>query len=239
MKRRPRSDDEPRRGSARPARRSGRDGGSAHWAGLVSRQPHRHACVNMERRTGMDLIDAACGQTACLMCAVEVGEHLRRDLADCDVSEPRTNVALVHPLVAVHRVGGTTLPTELNDPVLVQLFDCCGGSNVAPLRHLGEEFGTSLLGLAQVATEDPADLAATPRHRVQPSRNDQLPDPGRPFAHARRLPKLAHGGERSKLLENCWMGSRAEVMLEYIIPGHMGRAGGDRTHDRGIMSPLL
>ena len=26
----------------------GRDGGSAHCAGVVSRQPHRHACANME-----------------------------------------------------------------------------------------------------------------------------------------------------------------------------------------------
>jgi hypothetical protein len=186
-----RSVDGSRLESARPARRRQR-----RWLGPLGRvgvPPAPSARLSEHRRrTRTDLVGAARRQPPSLMSPVEVGEHLRGDLAHtrrCRAS------------------GG-----------------CCARTPVRSRRRC--------------SASGPCDEAQRSIRRTAARRS--APRPRRPFAHGWRPLRssliAAYVANLGKILE--WH-PPASCDGAGIAPGCGGRAGGDRTHDPGIMSPML
>jgi hypothetical protein len=140
----------------------------------------------------VDLVHTPGRQTARLVRAIEVGEHLRVDLRHRHLAERWADIALVDQLVPVHGVRRPTLASQFGDPLGVELVDGGGCSGAAALADLDEQLGSSPLGVAQGAVKCATHLTAAARDRIASSLDDQLPRPQRPLAHPRRSSQLSH-----------------------------------------------
>jgi hypothetical protein len=191
----------------------------------------------------VDLVHGARRQPSILMRAVEVGEHLDRELRDLLAAEGRLDVASVHLLVAVDRVRRPALAAQLDDPLGEQIVERRPRSGVPALAHLDDQLGSRLLRLAQRATERATDLSVFAGDRITPGLDHDLPDTRRSFAHPRRRSRVSHGDKRTPISWIClgFLGYGPSGVSRGSVSSLLddGGAGGHRTHDRRIMSPLL
>ncbi len=91
------------------------------------------------REARRDLVHGPQREAASLMCAIEIGERLRRHLRDRHPSERRTDVLLVRLRVAVHGVRRATLALQHHDPVVEQIVDGRARARVLALGRLDEQ----------------------------------------------------------------------------------------------------
>ena len=137
---------------------------------------------------------------------------------------------------------GTSEPISSTDNGTVHR---CAGARVTSVADFHEQLGAGRLGVAQPTMEGAADLHSLAGDRITPTETISSQTRGA-FPHARAEAQRRCHRCTIRLQEGCWMSVGLWVVKFICVQvnlsvcaGKTGGAGGDRTHDQGIMSPAL